>query len=744
MTSLELELRFERGAAPGNYRVVVRGPGGLAASGRFTDPFSDLQLENFALKISRPRGVRSADSPEPQLAREFGALLFSAVFEDEGVRDAYRSALQDARRSTTPMRVTLSLTGTPELLRLPWEYLYDDPEFLAISRWTPVVRRLDVGTPRPPLELSLPIRILSLVAAPSDAEPIDAKRERVRLTTALGPLVTAGAVSIDWLEDPTLLGLTRQLDDHDYHVLHFIGHGGYEESMEDGVLLFEDGEGRSDRVSGEQLGQILRDQLTMRLVVLNACEGARASADDPFSGVATRLIHHGIPSVIGMQFEISDRAAILFASDFYAAIANGRPIDAAMARARRAIYADRNFLEWGTPVLFMRVQDGRLFELAPHDPIPRPSSDALLETAAYVGLRVTVDPDDETAAVPSPQPSTPSKDTALVEEPPAPVEPPPPAEPTPPPEPEPPKPSPPPRAGSSRRQTSWRRWRGWIAAGIAAVAVAAVVVLLLLPRPDEPLPGRIAYSTESGIMTIEPDGSFPRKVPGTRSGDRDPALTPEGDRVVYQNARGIWQAPVTTDGDPEQITDERDRNPALSQDGEVLAFARGPDDARRIYTLDLTAGEESDPEAVWNTGEDEQDPAWSPDGLTIAFVIGADLEREIVVFAEGSPLEHFTSNNANDVDPAWSPDGDWIAFARSTDNEDFDIWRMRVDGSETEQLTTGPAVDHDPAWSPDGRAIAFSRSEGGQPGRIFVLRIGTGEAPLPITAGAGEGHPSWR
>ena len=117
------------------------------------------------------------------------------------------------------------------------------PEFLAISRWTPVVRRLDIGTPRPPLELSLPIRILSLVSAPSDAEPIDAERERVRLTTALQPLVAAGAVSIDWLDDPTLLGLTRQLDDHDYHVLHFIGHGGYEESMEDGVLLFEDGDG---------------------------------------------------------------------------------------------------------------------------------------------------------------------------------------------------------------------------------------------------------------------------------------------------------------------------------------------------------------------------------------------------------------------------------------------------------------------------------------------------------------------
>ncbi|HSK93334.1 MAG TPA: hypothetical protein VLA76_04670, partial [Candidatus Angelobacter sp.] len=165
--------------------------------------------------MGRRSGVRRVESPESELAKEFGTRLFAAVFEDEGVREAYRSSLQEARHTRSPLRVTLSLTGTPELLRLPWEYLYDEPAFLAISRWTPIVRRLDIGTPRPPLELTLPLRILSLVSAPSDAEPIDAERERVRLTTALDPLVKAGAVSIDWVEEATLLGLTRMLDDHD-------------------------------------------------------------------------------------------------------------------------------------------------------------------------------------------------------------------------------------------------------------------------------------------------------------------------------------------------------------------------------------------------------------------------------------------------------------------------------------------------------------------------------------------------
>jgi hypothetical protein len=753
---LELELRFER-VGRGKYRVILRGPGGSGATGRFTDPFSDLQLENFALRISRPRGVRSADSPEPQLVKQLGASLFTAVFEDQAVRDAYRSALQEARRSTTPLRVTVALTDTPELLRLPWEYLYDDPEFLAISRWTPVVRRLEVGTPRPPLELALPIRILSLVSAPSDAQPIDASRERVRLTTALAPLEAAGAVSIDWLEEPTLLALTRQLDDGDYHVLHFIGHGAYDESMDDGVLLFEDSDGRPDRVSGEQLGQILRDQLTMRLVVLNACEGARASADDPFSGVATRLIHHGIPSVIGMQFEISDRAAILFASDFYAAIANGRSIDAAMARARRAIYADRNFLEWGTPVLFMRVDDGRLFELAPHDPIPRTSPDALLETAASVGLRVA-DADAESAAPAEPVSRAVETPTPDIEAPPAveppPAEPPPaeppPTEPPPRPGPEPLEPSPLPGPGPSGLRTSWRRRGGWIAAGVAVVGVATVVALLLLSPFDEPLPGQIAYATgSSGIMIVEPDGSAPRSVPGTNAQDIDPAWTPDGDDIAYRNVDGIWLAPVTTDGAPAQKTfDDKDRHPvvALVEGREVLAFARGPEGTRRIYTLDLAAGDGTEPVPVWDEGPDQHDPAWSPDGEWIAYASatsggGFDLWK---VRGDGSePPIPITSGPGVDNDPAWSPDGQWIAYASSTGDGDYDLWKVRFDDSEPPvRLTNGPGVDHDPAWSPDGRAIAFSRADEGQK-RIFVLRIETGEVE-EITSGATDGHPSWR
>ena len=99
------------------------------------------------------------------------------------------------------------------------------------------------------------------------------------------------------------------------------------------------------------------------MAVLNSCEGARASLNDPFSSVATSLIEHEVPAVIGMQFEITDRAAILFSGEFYAALADGRAVDEALSQARMAIFADNNDIEWGTPVLFMRVTDGRLFDV---------------------------------------------------------------------------------------------------------------------------------------------------------------------------------------------------------------------------------------------------------------------------------------------------------------------------------------------------------------------------------------------
>ena len=368
----ELKIKIERGDGE-LFRVFASGPSGEAV-GEFSVPFAPLELENFVLRMSRSRStMRRVESPELGLITDFGGKLFNALFQSR-IRELYRESISVARGEDKGLRVTLALTRVPELMHLPWEYLYDEPAFLSISAWTPVVRYLELPRGRRPLNTSLPLRILAMVSSPTNAPALDVERERHNLDEALMRLADMGAVEITWLEDASLRGLQRALRRGPYHVFHYIGHGAYDHQIEDGVLLLEDEQELGRRVTGTELGTMLADHTSLRLAVLNACEGARVSSDDPFAGVASSLVQREIPAVVAMQFEITDRAAITFAGEFYSALADGYAVDAALAEARKAIYADHNDVEWGTPVLFMRVPDGRIFDLPEREePVPIPA-----------------------------------------------------------------------------------------------------------------------------------------------------------------------------------------------------------------------------------------------------------------------------------------------------------------------------------------------------------------------------------
>ena len=76
--------------------------------------------------------------------------------------------------------------------------------------------------------------------------------------------------------------------------------------------MFEDSGGWAHPVDGAELGTVLQDFGSLRLAVLNACDGARTARSDPFAGVAGSLVQRDIPAVVAMQFEISDEAAVVF------------------------------------------------------------------------------------------------------------------------------------------------------------------------------------------------------------------------------------------------------------------------------------------------------------------------------------------------------------------------------------------------------------------------------------------------
>jgi TonB family protein len=371
----DFDLQIE--PAGNRFRVrLLNAPTGQATT-EFALPFTEIEVANFLSRIGQVRrAMRRVDAPELQAAKEFGGKLFGAIFSGEMIAQL-RGSMEQASDKDHGLRIRLRLTDVPALADLPWEFLYDANQnhFLTTSSETPVVRFLDLPQRIAPLRVALPLRVLVTIASPRNLKRLDTDGEWERLQESLGDLLKGGQIVLERLPSATLDALRLRARGAPFHVFHFIGHGGFDEAAQDGVLQFEDESGMSYPVRGELLGMQLHDHRSLRLAVLNACEGARSSRQDPFSGVAQSLLQQRVPAVIAMQFEISDAAAKVFALEFYRAVAEGNPVDAAVCESRKALFKEEFGQEWATPVLYMRSQEGQLFELQAVAPPPPPDEE---------------------------------------------------------------------------------------------------------------------------------------------------------------------------------------------------------------------------------------------------------------------------------------------------------------------------------------------------------------------------------
>ncbi len=150
---------------------------------------------------------------------------------------------------------------------------------------------------------------------------------------------------------------TELIEEWNPQILHFIGHGEIREGA--GCLAFVHPiTHNAEWVPAGNLVQRLHTaELTLRLVVLQACKSAESQLS-----LASRLISLNIPAVVAMQFEIENHTAAAFASCFYDAISRQAEIDHAVQLARSSITQVRDPktgmpLNWEsgqfcTPVLF--------------------------------------------------------------------------------------------------------------------------------------------------------------------------------------------------------------------------------------------------------------------------------------------------------------------------------------------------------------------------------------------------------
>ena len=286
-----------------------------------------------------------------------GRHLFEALFPREILRIWESSMLEVDRKN--PLRLRLDIRSA-ELTVVPWEIIHDGRGYIAMTGLTPLVRcshdRRQVG----PNENTLPLNILMVVSQPSDARALpNIEREARLIEAGISNLVKNHKVGrVDVIRKATRQRVQNQLVKNNYHVLHYMGHGIFENDK--GYLIFEDGNGRSERVDGETASYFFGDA-PLRLLFLNSCETAVASQAESFLGTAQAALAAGVPAVVAMQDSIVDSVAAKFAQEFYQTLADERTLEFCMAEARKAINGEQGS-DWAIPVLFSNASEGLLWQ----------------------------------------------------------------------------------------------------------------------------------------------------------------------------------------------------------------------------------------------------------------------------------------------------------------------------------------------------------------------------------------------
>ncbi|NUP17237.1 MAG: CHAT domain-containing protein [Streptomyces sp.] len=334
------------------------------------DPRANALLGRVA---DRVRLSTDLPGPATALVRELGTLMFGSLF-DETARALLLRCRAQAQHDRRTLRISLN-AHSGGLDRLPWEFLYDPVagEHLAVDH--AFVRELDLPTTRGPLSVETPLRVLGMVARPSDLEELSVEQERAELHRALRELMRTGIVDLTWVPGQSWRDLREEVRRTRPHVLHFIGHGGFDPGTGGATLAFTDGRtGDRHDMPAPDVSPLMGDG-TLRLVVLNACGTDYSPTSDPFSSPAAAILRKGVPAVAAMQFPISDRAALEFGREFYTCLARNDAVHVAVQKARLAMRTElKGSLEWGTPVLYLGSGTDRIFDVHPQPPAAVPST----------------------------------------------------------------------------------------------------------------------------------------------------------------------------------------------------------------------------------------------------------------------------------------------------------------------------------------------------------------------------------
>jgi len=321
--------------------------------------------------------VRENNLNDPGKARALGEALFDVLFDDVLRQDFFKFYHQVVQQEKQLLRVELDIDERrmPEVAALPWEFLCLPVQANLGTIWMGTLpelvfsRRRSQSIPAQPIQLERneKLKIALVVSAPLDLPPVAYESVQKALEKlAKEPKNRIKLLPIVNSANPEVIDTILSQEPH---IFHFIGHGRLVNQGDHAVgqiALVDPDFNEAIWVDADYFSELFNLHRP-GVVMLQPCEGGMLSASQAFVGVASSIIQQSIPTVVAMQYEVTNNTASRFARRFYQLLAADHPVDIAAQYGRRAIalgsaqYRKRDF---AAPVIFMRVQDGRLFKRA--------------------------------------------------------------------------------------------------------------------------------------------------------------------------------------------------------------------------------------------------------------------------------------------------------------------------------------------------------------------------------------------
>jgi len=303
-------------------------------------------------RIKKYTNREAGSLPEDKDMIVFGEQLFDTLFQGD-VRRLY-----DEARTRQGRKLDFIFTSMiPWIAEKPWEFAYDPVRkcFLATEEMR-FTRNVLTSIPADQINpCSGPLRILVASAQPVGFARLSIEQEEAVIRRGFEPLIAAGLVTVTTLARATPIKLHGYLSNGEFDVVHFIGHGTYDQERGEGRLVFVNEQGQEHSL-GERSVREIFCRRNLCLVFLNACETGAAGRAEFNKGVAQSLVAHGLPAVVANQYSVLDSSATSFAQHFYWSLAQGNSLGESAREARIAVNYSLHGepIDWAVPVLYAR------------------------------------------------------------------------------------------------------------------------------------------------------------------------------------------------------------------------------------------------------------------------------------------------------------------------------------------------------------------------------------------------------